>query len=179
MVKIQIPETEYWDPVKQEFRYGKAMVLSFEHSLISLSKWEAKHHKAFLTRENKTPAEMHDYIRCMCMNTGIEDDVFDRLTADDIKKITDNIEDPHTATVIKQMPGGHNHDVMTNEVIYYAMFANGIPKECEKWHLNRLITLINVFSVKNKPPKQMSKKAILRQNHSINAARLKKYNTKG
>lgn len=180
MLKLVVPDTrDYWDPAKEEFVRQPAITLSFEHSLISISKWEAKYHKAFLTREEKTGEEMLEYIKCMCITPNVPDEAFSRLTQEHIQQLSSYIEDPHTATVIRQQGGKRNRDVMTNEVIYYAMFANGIPKECEKWHLNRLITLINVFSVKNQPPKKMNKRDILRQNAKINEARLKKYNTKG
>ena len=59
------------------------------------------------------------------------------------------------------------------------MIVLGIPFECEKWHLNRLMTLIRVVSAKNAPPKKMSKNEILAQQRRLNAERKAKFNTKG
>jgi hypothetical protein len=59
------------------------------------------------------------------------------------------------------------------------MFTLGISKECEKWHLARLLTLIRVCSEKNAPKKKMSNKEVLEQQKMINDARRKKFNTRG
>ena len=84
-----------------------------------------------------------------------------------------------TATVINKQMTKHSNEVITNELIYYWMTELNIPFSCEKWHINRLFTLIEVASIKKQPPKKMSKSAIMRQNHSLNAARRAKYGTRG
>lgn len=79
-----------------------------------------------------------------------------------------------TATTIKnEMSKGTKKEFITSEFIYYWMVANEIPFDCEKWHLNRLLTLIRICSVKNQPPKKMSKSDILSINAKLNAARRK------
>lgn len=85
-----------------------------------------------------------------------------------------------TATVINHPPGRDtNNDTMTSELIYYYMFSAQIPIECEKWHLNRLIKLIEIFGVKNQTPKKMNKSDLLNRNRSLNAQRRAMHNTKG
>ena len=68
---------------------------------------------------------------------------------------------------------------MTAEVIYSHMFAHGIPIECQKWHLNRLLTQIKVCSLQNAPEGKMSKQQALQWTAQQNAARRAKYNTRG
>ena len=98
-----------------------------------------------------------------------------------IKDIHDYIHDPMTATKINRLNSGPRRSrVITTELIYYWMTANNIPFECEKWHFNRLITLIQVCGIENNPnKKKMGRQAILRQNAELNAARKAKYHTKG
>lgn len=178
MIEIVVPESEVYNEETNEFIQTKRCVLKLEHSLVSLSKWESKWHKAFLGPQDKTAEEIADYIRCMSINPA-PDYIFNFLTQDDVNKIQDYISNPMTATVVKEIPGKSNNEVVTSELIYYWMVALEIPFECEKWHLNRLLTLIKVCNIKNQPQKKMSNRAILEQNRAINAARRKKFHTKG
>lgn len=181
MLPITLPEgTDLWDEKKEEFIPGKKQTILLEHSLVSISKWEAKWHKAFLGKQEKTYEEVLDYIRCMTVTQNVDPVVYNRLTNEDIQKINDYIENPMTATVLndRNQKGG-NRETLTSELIYYYMIALNIPFECEKWHLNRLITLIRVCDVKNTPPKKMSGREIMSRNAALNAARRKKFNTKG
>ena len=68
------------------------------------------------------------------------------------------INDPMTATTIKDTPGKRNNELITSELIYYWMVALEIPFECEKWHINRLLTLIKICNIKNQPAKNMPKR---------------------
>lgn len=182
MLQIVVPGLELYDEEKNEFIPAqKDQVLQLEHSLVSLSKWESKWHKAFLAKREKTSEEVLDYIRCMTITRNVDPSVYDRLTPENIAQIDKYLEDPMTATYFaedKTKPKA-SREVVTSELIYYWMIAQGIPIECEKWHLARLLTLIRVCNVKNAPPKKMSRKSILSQNAALNAARRKRYNTKG
>lgn len=180
MLTIIVPGTESWNEKTEEFVYGKDYELHLEHSLVSISKWESKWHKPFLERSEKTEAQIMDYIRCMCITPNVPDDVFYRLSRDNIKDINDYIEDSHTATIVTDPPSkGGARDIMTSEVIYYYMIALNIPVEFQKWHLNRLITLIRVCNKKNAPPKKRSSEEILRSHADINAMNRARFGSKG
>ena len=180
MLQITIPAVEQWDEEKQEFVNTKEQMLQLEHSLISLSKWESKWCKAFLIKEEKTFEETLDYIKCMTLTKNVDPNVYNYLTNKNIEEINSYIEAPMTATYFSQDKSGRiSREQVTAELIYYWMIAFNIPFECQKWHLNRLLTLIKVCDVKNTPPKKRSAKEIMSQNAALNAARRKKFNTKG
>lgn len=180
MLKITVPGLELYDESKNEFINYKDQILQLEHSLVSISKWEAKWHKPFLSDEDKTLEEIIDYIKCMTITQNVKSDVYDRLTSDNIQTINDYIQDSMTATTFsddKKKTG--KKEIVTSEVIYYWMVTYNIPMECQKWHLNRLLTLVKVCTIKNSPPKKMSNSEIISRNKALNAARRKKMNTKG
>lgn len=181
MLQITIPSTELWDEQKEEFVYRKEKTLQLEHSLVSVSKWESKWNKSFLSTADKTEEEIIDYIRCMTITQNVDPEVYSRLSNPIIKEIYDYINAPMTATVFSDngQKSGRSREAVTSELIYYWMIALNIPFECQKWHLNRLLTLIRVCEVKNAPPKSMNKRDIMSHNAALNAVRRKKYNTKG
>lgn len=180
MLRITVPSMELYDEVKGEFINTKEKTLQLEHSLVSLSKWESKWNKAFLSKKEKTLEETLDYIRCMTLTQNVDPSVYNRLTRENIEQVNAYISAPMTATYFSEEKAVKaSREVVTAELIYYWMIAQGIPFECQKWHLNRLLTLIRVCNVKNAPPKKMSKKSIMSRNATLNAARRKKLNTKG
>ena len=184
MLQIIVPATEYelFDENTYEFINVKTkeQVLQLEHSLISLSKWESKWCKPFLTKEQKTKEETLDYIRCMTLNS-VSPDVYKHLTKENLEDIEKYINSPMTATTVNDGESGSKvgGEQVTSELVYYWMVALNIPFECQKWHLNRLIMLIRVCNVKNKPPKKMSKREIMSRNAALNAKRRQKHNTRG
>ena len=180
MLEIEVPDRDLWDENKEEFISIKGCTLHLEHSLVSLSKWESKWCKAFLTNREKTKEERLDYVRCMTLDKHVDPRVYTILTNSNIEKINDYIAAPMTATRFfdEKKALGLKSDVITAELIYYWMVALNIPVEFEKWHLTRLITLIKVCNVKNNP-KKMSRGEIMRRNKSMNAARKMRLNTKG
>lgn len=180
MLEITIPATELWDERNEEFITAKEQTLRLEHSLVSLSKWESKWCKPFLSKTNKTDEEIIDYVRCMTLTQNVPDEVYRCLTDDNIRKINEYIDAPMTATWFHEDKAkGTSREQTTSELIYYWMIALNIPFECQKWHLNRLLTLIRVCNIKNQPPKKMSKRDIMSRNAALNAARRKQLNTKG
>lgn len=181
MLQITIPVSpEGWDEEKQEFVTPKEQTLQLEHSLVSLSKWESKWCKAFLTKAPKTPEETLDYIRCMTLTQNVNPDVYNHITTANVEQVNDYIGAPMTATYFSEdKKGKSNNEVVTSELIYYWMIALNIPFECQKWHLNRLLTLIRVCNIKNAPPKKRSTKEIMSRNAALNAARRKQFNSRG
>ena len=182
MLTLIVPiSPEGWDEAKQEFVEPKTQILQLEHSLISLSKWESKWHKPFYSKKDMSNEETLDYIKCMTLTKNVDPDVYNHLTQENIKTILDYIGNPMTATTFgKETNSGNNREVITSELIYYWMIASNIPFDpCEKWHLNRLITLIRVCGVKNTPPKKRSKRDIMSRNAALNASRRRQMNSKG
>lgn len=183
MLTVEIPAAELYDQATQEFINTKPQTLRLEHSLVSLSKWEAKWHKPFLTKADKTDEEMLDYIRMMTITQNVDPGVYDVIPDDVFQQIGNYISNPMTATTFSDRHNRPSREVITAEIIYHWMINFQIPIECQKWHLNRLLTLIKVCSIKNsknggKAPK-MTKAELMRRNTALNAARREKHNTTG
>lgn len=181
MLHITIPETEFFDEKKDVFCTVKETKISLEHSLISISKWESKWHKPFLDTKNKSTEEVIDYIKCMTITQNVNDNVYECLTGDIINKINEYIENPMTATWFNEGNNPkRNRKIITSEVIYGWMVAFNIPVEFEKWHLNRLITLIRVCEINNSGnKKKMPMKKVIEDNKLLNEKRKKIMNTTG
>lgn len=179
MLDITVPAAEWWDERTESFLSVPETALQLEHSLVSISKWEAKWNKAFLGKKEKTSEELLDYVRCMTLTQGVDPQVYLMLTDANIQAINRYIEAPMTATRFPQDSKKTSHrETATSELIYYWMVSFRIPFECQYWHLNRLLALINVCSLKNQPPKKVGKND-LRRRGSLNAERRKRLNTKG
>lgn len=180
MLQITIPSVEEWDERKQEFVYTKEQTLQLEHSLVSLSKWEARWNRAFLSKQDKATEEVLDYIRCMTLTQNVNPEIYDFITTDNIAKVNEYIAAPMTATYFSE--DGNTkpmREKITAELIYFWMISYNIPFECQKWHLNRLLTLIRVCNIKNQSPKKRSRKELLSRNAALNQSRRKQLNTKG
>lgn len=183
MLQITISATDLFDEETRLFTHVDEHVLQLEHSLVSLSKWESKWCKPFYAKEPKTVEETLDYIKCMTLNENVDPMVYNCLSEKNVKDINSYIEHPMTATTFsnntKSKAGKNSGEKVTSELIYYWMIAFNIPVEFEHWHLNRLLTLIQVCEVKNEPPKKMSKREVMSRNAALNAARRKQMNTNG
>lgn len=182
MLEITIPDGEYFDEANGRFASIRGQTIRLEHSLVSISKWEAKWHKPFLSNKGQTNEEAIDYIRCMTITQNVDPDLYYFIPETEMQKINAYLENPMTATWFsKKGPAGRapSREIITSEILYWEMIELGIPIEFEKWHLNRLLTLIRVCSEKNSPSKKMSRKDIFAQNRALNAARRKQCGTKG
>ena len=179
MLDIVVPAAERFDERTMEFVQIKEQRLKLEHSLISLSKWESKFKKPFLSSD-KSPYEVIEYIRFMTLTQNVDPNVYYNLSEQNITEISNYINDSMTATTFKQLPKKNGpKEIITAELIYYWMISFNVPVEFEKWHLNKLLTLLEVCARKQEQPKKMSRKEIAAQHRSINAANRARFNTKG
>lgn len=194
MLKLEIKATETFNNKTQEFTNIKATTLELEHSLVSLAKWEAKYQKPFLNDNNKTAEEMLDYIKLMTITQNVDPNVYVIISKNKeyMEKINNYITSPQTATKFYQNEKKEgtadakpkkDNKIMTSEEIYYLMLSFQIPFECQKWHLNRLLTLIKICNIKerqqNGKGSKMSRRDILAQNNALNAARRKSMKSRG
>ena len=179
MLTVKIPKGEQYDPVNNLFIETKEQTLVLEHSLVSVSKWEAKWQKPFISKEDKTSEEIIDYIKCMTLTQNVNDYVYNLVDNGIIEEVYKYIDAPMTATTFSKDNSQPSREIITSELIYYWMISLNIPVEFQKWHLNRLLTLIKVCSIKNAPAKKMSKREIMSRNKALNASRRKALNSKG
>lgn len=163
MLPITVHGTELWNETTEEFLVIPETTLHLEHSLLSISKWEEKYHKPYLVQDNKTPEEFLDYIRMMTINKNIDPNVYYGLSESNLEAIKDYMEDSHTATWFREdeddKKKGQKPRTITAELVYCWMVQLRMPMDpFQKWHINRLITLIRVCQEENKPPKEFDKK---------------------
>lgn len=173
MLTVTIQGDELWDEDAERFYYTENVVLQFEHSLVSLSKWEAKFHKQFLTTEKRTEEEMFGYIVAMLVTPDVGVEVLSRMSETNVNEINDYINDPMTGTTIAELPqtGPRSSERISAELIYFWMSHYQIPYEAREWHLNQLFTLIKIHHAKSQKPKQMSKQSRIQQMAELNAQR--------
>ena len=176
MLELIIHGREIFNESTFEFKVLKNTTLRLEHSLVSVSKWEEKYKKPFLTEQSKTREETIFYIKCMTINNNVDDDVYNLITDEHIAEVNEYIADEKTATWFTDYENVHNNnsEQVTSELIYYWMTINRIPFETQKWHLSRLMALIKICNIKNSPPKKMSERETLERYKQINEKRRKK-----
>lgn len=181
MLELIIPASEVYNEKLSEFVKTDEIVLRLEHSLASLSKWESKWEKPFMTSEEKTSEETFGYIQAMSLDPNTPPEVFHSLSSEHLDLINKYLEAKMSATWFSEKPKANgSREIITAEVIYYWMISLNIPLECENWHLNRLFTLIKVFNQKNAPEKKkMSRSELMARNRKLNAERKAKLNTSG
>lgn len=180
MLTLTIESVELYDEVNEKFSYTKQQVLTMEHSLVSLSKWESIWEKPFLTKKDLTREQTIDYIRCMTITQNVDPELYKYINQKFIDAVATYIDKPMTATTFPKEKGGSSREIITSELIYYWMIAFQIPISCEKWHLNRLLALIKVCNAKNaKPNKKLTAKELAARNRELNAARRKQLGTSG
>ena len=117
----------------------------------------------------------------MTLTQNVDPAVYRCIPESEMKRIIEYINDPMTATWFsdEEKTKGRSQPIITSEIIYYWMVAYQIPFECQKWHLNRLMTLIKVCDEKNKPAKKMSRNQQYARRNKLNAARKAKSHSRG
>lgn len=175
MITIHISKGSFFDEKANEFIEVQEQDVQMEHSLYTISKWEEKWHKPYLTKSKafeKSQEEAFDYMRCMCLDEDVNPLIFMCISQSEQDRLMNYIKDPHTATTVtKKDVHANNGEETTAETLYYAMFANQIPIECEHWHINKLLKLLEVFSAKMEKPKKMPKSHMVNRRRSISKAR--------
>lgn len=180
MLRIEIGGTEYYDERENCIITIPPKVACLEHSLRSIAKWESKWNIPFLSNKEKTREQSIDYIRCM-ETTGRTDLSFiNFITPEQTKQVSDYINASMTATTINHRgPKKQSREIVTAEIVYFWMIQYGIPHEYDKWHFNRLLTLIEVCSIKSGPQQKMGHKEQMAQQRALNDARRAQYKTRG
>lgn len=180
MLELHLSEVDIWDEKIEVFYTIRAQTLKLEHSLVSLAKWESKWEKPFLSEKKMSFPETVHYIQCMTITQNVDPYIYAYLARFHLDEIYKYMELSMTATTFsKNKEPWRARKIVTAEVIYYWMTELNVPIECQKWHLNRLITLINVCNLERQPKKNMSIKELHKRNHALNQQRLKQLGTKG
>lgn len=180
MLRIFVPSRELFDETNNEFVTQEGFELEIEHSLVSLSKWESKFEKSFLSNEHRSSEELYSYIECMIPHGKVPNDLENRLSAENLKQIANYIDSSQSATKFGDLPKTPKKaETITSELIYYWLVVFNIPFDVETWHLNRLFSLIRICNIKNQKPTKRSKAELSRQYRELNEQRRAKYNTKG
>jgi hypothetical protein len=180
VLTIIVPGEESFNEETEEFVTVGDITLELEHSLVSLSKWESKFEKAFLSETPKTEEEVLAYIEFMILTPDFPRGISSQMSSTNIEQINAYINAKMTATWFSDEPGGpRSTETITSELVYYWMTAFHIPFSCETWHFNRLLTLIRICNVKNAPEKKLSATEIAARNRRLNAERQKQLGTSG
>lgn len=188
MLELEFKGIRYFNESTEEIVTVPYTKYELEHSLVSVFHWESKWKRSFLKLlegpelekiSNKELTEMLiDYIGYMIVSYEGEVDTYRKVPASEIDftKIIAYINDSQTATTIHDAsPKKARKQVLTAEYIYGLMVCLRIPFEAEKWHLNRLLTLISVVNILQDPGKKRSKRDTIAEYARLNEQRLAKY----
>jgi hypothetical protein len=180
VLSLPIYGPESYDEINDRFTHAELFRLELQHSLVSLSKWEAKFEKPFLGEGEKTDEELLWYIEAMHQGPELPKDFAVHMTQSDFQAVNDYLNAKNTATWFSSVDDEKSkNEVITAEIIYYWLVSLNVPFEVEHWHLNRLMTLIRVINEKNAPPKKLTREQIIERNRRLNEERQRKYNTTG
>lgn len=181
MLKISLIDQEFFDSSTMEFVQYPDVELELEHSLLSMSKWEAIFEKPFLSGKERNREEALTYVSCMILTPGIDHSIVERFTQVELAMVNQYVTSKQSATTFGDLPSRNKSsgETITSELVYYWMVAFNIPFECQSWHINRLFSLIRICNLKQEKPKKMTKAEISARNAELNAQRRKELGTSG
>lgn len=182
MLQINVVLSESYNEETQEF-LEETWPLRLEHSLVSLSKWESKYEKPFLNNDEKSVDEVMTYIRMMDLDEETPPGVFQRISNEQYLAINEYINAKRSATWFNETNKSKpNSQTITSELVYYWMTSYEIPWDAENWHLNRLFTLLRVFSAERDTgdkSKKTNTQSLAAQRRALNEKRKKEMQTRG
>jgi hypothetical protein len=156
------------------------VVLKFEHSLLSLSKWESRTKRPFYTRDQKTPTELLEYFRDMLVSPEDDPDLVYLLDPKQMDELGTYINAQLTASSVPREDPKYNGEQTTSELIYYWLSQLKIPfHPTETWHLSRTLMLVQIASFKQQPPKKRPVTDTLAKWAKMNDERRQRFNTSG
>ena len=177
-LELKFEGEERFDERSNTFITLEPFTVTLTHSLSAVAEWESVYKRSFLETPPQTGEELVYYIQCMS-DRPLPRDFVKRLDQSIQVKIADYLSDNATATVLWNPPSaGGPRDAMTSELIYWYMTQLGIPFECDKWNLNRLLALIKLSAAKQ-GGRKVDLRASAAQRAALNNARRARYNTKG
>jgi hypothetical protein len=180
MLRITVPLGEAIDERTKQFVVTEGFDLELEHSLVSLSKWESREEKPFLGKEKKTGEEVLRYVVDMTLTPDVPPGIYSLLSEKNFEEINTYINAKMTATTIRRIEQQRpSREIITAELIYYWMVALQIDFQCQYWHLNRLVMLVEVCNEKNKPAKKVNRRTAAQQRADLNRERRQQHNTRG
>lgn len=185
MLTIYLSDLELFDESTNTFSVIKGQVITLEHSLVSISKWEMLWKEPFIGKDDLTSAQIIDYIRCMTITQNVNPLLYTGITQTTVDKVKQYMDDPMTATWFRDdKTKTRSTRKITSELVYYWMIESGIPMECQKWHFNRLMTLIQVCNEERKAAdsnnrKKMNPRDLARSRSALNAQRKAQLHSRG
>lgn len=157
--------------------------LSFEHSLVSVSKWEAEVKRPFFGHEEKTIEDTALYYKCMLLTEDPPSNFYERLVGTpQFQEIADYINSDQHGTLFRAEPAPpkSKQEIVSAELIYYWLVQFQIPfQPTESWHLSKLMALVKVAGLKQSKPKKMSAQERAAQMRSLNEQRRRETGSTG
>lgn len=177
MLVIDVVTAESYDETTEKFVSAETVRLNLEHSLVSLSKWEAIWEKPFLSMRERANEETVSYIKTMIVGPEPSSEVFYKLLTDHMDRIMEYVSAKSTGTHIpEQSNGTGRQETVTSEMIYYWMAKMNIDVTiCQHWHLNRLFAYLRLHALKETPARKMS----MEERRALNKQRQREWNTTG
>jgi len=159
------------------------VALTFEHSLVSVSKWEAEVKRPFFGHEEKTEEDTELYYRCMLLTEDPPANFYSRiLGTQTFQDIADYINSNQHGTLFReeQAPPKSKQEIVSAELIYYWLVQFQIPfQPVETWHLSKLMALVKVAGLKQSKPKKMSAQERAAQMRALNEQRRRETGSAG